>query len=207
MSATEAAALKERIRAAPDPRAKERLQVVLWATSGQHTLAELARLSGRTRSTIQVWRDSFIAGGVVQLLVRETPPGKVSPVAEIKVQTQLQAGLQAGQWRTAGQVAAWMKEAHGIERATKSLYYWLGKVGGALRVPRPCHVKQDPAAVTAFRAGLEQNLEKLELPQDRAGKIWGADEARFGWHTPSRRGWALRGQRVVLAREQRYEWE
>jgi len=87
------------------------------------------------------------------------------------------------------------------------LYYWLGKVGGALRVPRPCHVKQDPAATAAFRTELEANLEKLNLPKDRAVRIWVADESRFGLHTQSRRCWALRGQRVVLAREQRYEWE
>jgi transposase len=83
----------------------------------------------------------------------------------------------------------------------------LGKVGGALRVPRPCHVKQDPAAAAAFRAELEQRLEGLNLPKDRAVKIWVADESRFGLHTQSRRCWALRGQRVVLAQEQRYQWE
>lgn len=207
MSASEAAQLKGRIRAATDPRDKERLQVVSWATSGQHTLADLARLAGRARSTIQVWLDDFAAGGIAQLLAREAPPGKSSPVADATVQAQLQAGLQAGQWRTAGQVAAWLKEKHGIQRAAKSLYYWLGKVGGALRVPRPCHVKQNPAAVAAFRDGLEENLEKLNLPKDRTVKIWVADEARFGLHTHSRRCWALRGQRVVLAQEQRYEWE
>ena len=145
--------------------------MVLWSTSGQHTLAELAWLSGRARSTIQIWLDAFTAGGVSKLLARESPPGSTSPVAEAKVQEQLQAGLKAGRWRTAGQIAAWLKEAHGIERAAKSLYYWLGKVGGALRVPRPCHVKQDPAATAAFRADLEQNLEKLNLPKDRAVKI------------------------------------
>ena len=207
MSATDAAQLKEHIRAATDPRDKERLQVVLWATRGQHSLAALAGLAGRARSTIQVWLDDFAAGGVTQLLERTAPPGKPSPVAEAKVQAQLQAGLKAGQWRTAGQVAAWLKETHGIQRATKSLYYWLGKVGGALRVPRPCHVQQNPVARAAFRAELEQNLEKLDLPKDRPVKIWVADEARFGWHTQSRRCWALRGQRVVLAQEQRYEWE
>lgn len=207
MSAAEAAQLKDQIRTATDARDKERLQVVSWATSGQHTLADLARLAGRARSTIQVWLDDFTAGGVAQLLERGSPPGKPSPIAEAKVQAQLQAGLKAGHWRTAGQVAAWLKEKHGIQRATKSLYYWLGKVGGALRVPRPCHVKQDPAALAAFRAELEQNLEKLDLPKDRPVKIWVADEARFGLHTQSRRCWALRGQRVVLAQEQRYEWE
>jgi transposase len=207
MPAAELAQLKDQIRTATDARDKERLQVVSWATSGQHTLADLARLAGRARSTIQVWLDDFTAGGVAQLLEREAPPGKPSPIAEAKVQAQLQAGLKAGHWRTAGQVAVWLKEKHGIQRATKSLYYWLGKVGGALRVPRPCHVKQDPAALAAFRAELEQNLEKLDLPKDRPVKIWVADEARFGLHTQSRRCWALRGQRVVLAQEQRYEWE
>jgi transposase len=167
----------------------------------------MARLAGRARSTIQVWLDEYTEGGMAQLLEREAPPGLASPVADAKVQEQLQAGLKAGRWRTAGQVAAWLKEAHGIKRATKSVYYWLGKAGGALRVPRPCHVKQDPAAVVAFRGGLEQNLAKLNLPKDRAVKIWVADEGRFGLHTQSRRCWTLRGHRVVMPREQRYEWE
>jgi transposase len=207
MSAAEAAQLKARIRTATDPRDKERLQVVLWATRGQHPLDDLARLAGRARSTLQVWLDDFIEGGLSRLLEREAPPGKPSPVAAAKVQAQLHAGLQAGQWRTARQVAAWLKAAHGIERATKSLYYWLGKVGGALRVPRPCHVKQNPAATAAFRAELEQRLAALNLPKERPVKIWVADESRFGLHTQSRRCWALRGQRVVRAQEQRYEWE
>ena len=207
MSEAEQLQLREQIRAATHPRDKERLQVVHWATSGQHSLAELGRLAGRARSTIQEWLDAFADGGVAQLLARQAPPGQTSPVAKARVQAQMRAGLQAGQWRTAGQLAAWLKEKHGIERAAKSMYYWLGKVGGALRVPRPCHVKQDPAATAAFRAGLEQNLEKLELPKDRPVKIWVADEARFGLHAQSRRCWALRGQRVVLPQEQRYEWE
>lgn len=187
LSAEELAQLKVECRAATAPRDKERLQVVLWSTSGQHSLAELARLAGRSRSTIQIWLDNYTAGGLAQLLRRQPPPGKPSPVAEPTVQAQLQAGLKAGRWRTAGQVAAWLKADHGIERAAKSLYYWLGKVGGALRVPRPYHIQQDPAAAAAFRAELEQNLEKLNLPKDRPVRIWVADESRFGLHIQSRR--------------------
>ena len=199
--------VKQRLRAVTDPRQRERLQVVLWAASGQHTLEDLAQLAGRARSTVQVWLDQFGAGGVDRLLEREAPPGKSSPIGTPEVQAELRAGLQAGRWRTAGQVAAWLQEAHGIKRAAKSIYRWLGKVGGALRVPRPCHVKQDPAATAAFRAGLEQRLEGLGLPKDRPVKVWVADEARFGLHTQSRRCWALRGQRVVIPQQQRYEWE
>src|SRR5271168_248225 len=199
--------LKQRLRAATDLRDKERLQVALWATRGQHTLAELAELAGRARSTIQIWLDCFVAGGVEGLLQREAPPGLTSPLARPKVQEQLQEGLKAGRWRTAAQVASWLEEAHGIKRAAKSLYRWLGKAGGALRVPRPCHVQQDPLATAAFRAELEERLEKLALPKNKPVKIWVADESRFGLHTQSRRCWALRGQRVVIAQQQRYEWE
>ena len=114
---------------------------------------------------------------------------------------------KSGRWRTAGQVAAWLQEAHGIKRAAKSIYRWLGKANGALRVPRPAHVLQNPPASAAFRAELEQRLAKLALPKAKPVKIWVADESRFGLHTQSRRCWALRGQRVVIPQPQRYEWE
>jgi transposase len=199
--------LKQRLRAATDLRDKERLHVALWAASGEHTLEQLAQLAGRARSTIQIWLDHFVAGGVEKLLQREAPPGLSSPLAQPKVQEQFQAGLKAGRWRTAGQVAAWLEEAHGIKRAVKSIYRWLGKAGGALRVPRPCHVQQDPLATAAFRAELGERLDKLALPKDKPVKIWVADEGRFGLHTQSRRCWTLRGQRVVIPQQQRYEWE
>src|ERR1035437_12452 len=62
---------------------------------------------------------------------------QLAPLAEAKVQAQLQAGLQAGRWRTAGQVVAWLKETHGIERVAKTLNYcwekWAARSG--FRVP------------------------------------------------------------------------
>jgi transposase len=207
MGAEQLADLRQRVRTATDPRDKERLQVVLWASSGQHTLEELAELVGRARSTVQIWLDKFEQGGLPSLLQRDAPPGLTSPIGAPEVQAELKDGLKKGRWRTAGQVAAWLKATHGIERAAKSLYYWLGKVGGALRVPRPSHVKKDPAAAAAFRIGLEQALESLGLPKERAVKVWVADESRFGLHVHSRRCWALRGERVVVPRQHCYQWE
>ena len=198
--------LQERLRTTTDLREKERLQVVLWSTQGRYSLEDLAQLASRARSTIQIWLDHFEAGGMARLLARESPPGQSSPLGQPQVQQELVAGLKSGRWRTAGQVAAWLQEAHGIERAVKSIYRWLGKANGALRVPRPAHVLQNPPAAAAFRAGLEQKLEALALPKDKPVKIWVADESRFGLHTQSRRCWALRGQRVVIPQQQRYEW-
>lgn len=64
MSAAERFQLKERIRSATDRRDLERLRVGFGATSGQHSLEQLARLAGRARSPIQVGRDHVTAGGL-----------------------------------------------------------------------------------------------------------------------------------------------
>jgi putative transposase len=207
VSPAQKADLERRFKAADDVRHRQRLQAILLATSGQEGYRDIARIVGCSTSTFALWLNKYLAGGVEELLRRETPPGLTSPIAQPQVQQELVAGLKSGRWRTAGQVAAWLKEAHGIQRAAKSMYRWLGKANGALRVPRPAHVLQNPPAAAAFRAELEQKLEALALPKDKPVKIWVADESRFGLHTQSRRCWALRGQRVVIPQQPRYEWE
>jgi transposase len=177
------AELEKRFKAADDVRHRQRLQAILLATSGQHGYRDIARIVGCSASTFALWLNKYLAGGMEELLRRETPPGLSSPIGQPQVQQELVAGLKLGRWRTAGQVAAWLKEAHGIQRAAKSSYRWLGKANGALRVPRPAHVLQNPPAATAFRAELEQRLEELALPKDKPVKIWVADESRFGLHT------------------------
>ena len=123
------AKLRQNLRVLAHPRDKKRLQMVLWASTGAHTLDDLARRSGRARSTIQVWLAKFQEGGVPGLLDRRTPPGATSPLGTARVQKEIEAGLQAGQWRSAREVADWLKQAHGIDRARKSLYYWFSSNG------------------------------------------------------------------------------
>jgi transposase len=187
------AELEKRFKSTGDVRQRQRLQAVLLATGGQHGYRDIARIVGCATSTFALWLNQFLAGGIEGLLRRESPPGLTSPLAEPKVQQQLEAGLKAGRWRTAEQVAAWLEAEHGIKRVAKSMYRWLGKAGGALRVPRPCHVQQNPQATAAFRAELETRLEKLALPKHKPVKIWVVDESRFGLHTQSRRCWACAG--------------
>jgi len=201
------AELEKRFKSTADVRRRQRLQAVLLATTGRHGYRDIAQIVGCATSTFALWLKGFLEGGVEGLVRRESPPGLSRPIGEPKVQEQLKEGLKAGRWRTAEQVAAWLEEAHGIKRAAKSMYRWLGKAGGALRVPRPCHVQQDPSATAAFREELEERLEKLALPKDKPVKVWVADESRFGLHTQSRRCWALRGQRVVIPQQQCYQWE
>jgi transposase len=207
IAAAEREELRQAFKTLTDPRSRDRVQAVQLATTGQHTHEEIAVLVGRARSTIQQWIDRYEAGGLGRLLEVKKAPGQKSPLQEPVLQAQIQKGLQQGIWRTAGQLATWLEQTHGIRRAVNSLYYWLGKVGGALQVPRPAHVKQDPAARAEFRAHLLDKLQALPLPAGRPVKVWMADECRVGLHTLSRRCWGLRGHRVVVPRQHRYEWE
>ena len=188
------AELRDALKANTDARQRDRMQAIQLATTGRHTHAEIAQLLGKARSTIQVWLDHYQAGQLTRLLERKTAPGKVSELQAPKIQADLQAGLRAGRWRTAGQIAAWLKQTHGIQRAAGSIYYWLGKVGGTLKVPRPAHTKQNPAAQAEFRAHLLKKLQALPVPAGPPVKVWVADECRVGLHTLTRRCWGLRGQ-------------
>jgi transposase len=190
-----------------DPRLRDRLQAIQLATTGRHTHHEIADLLGKARSTIQLWLDLYAAGQLPRLLERKSAPGKASALQRPEVQAQLKEGLQKGRWRTAAQIAAWLAQTHGIKRAAGSLYYWLGKVGGTLKVPRPAHTEQDPAAQAEFKAHLLAKLQALPVPAGKPVKVWVADECRIGLHTFTRRCWSLRGQRVVIPKQQCYQWE
>jgi hypothetical protein len=122
------------------------------------------------------------------------------------VQVGLAAGLREGRWRTGPQMRAWLRATHGITLSKTQGYYWLGKSAGALKVPRPVHVKQDPAAAADFQAHLFEQLGQLNLPAGNRVKVWVQDEARIGLHDPQRRCWGLRGVRVVKPRQQEYQW-
>lgn len=116
------------LESARDTRLRERLQFVLHAATGRNTLEDLARHAGRSRSTIQNWLEKLEAGGVAGLLDRDAAPGMVSPLAGMTIQVQLEAGVKSGRWKSAAEIAAWLKQEHGIERSRKSIYYWIRKV-------------------------------------------------------------------------------
>jgi transposase len=100
--------LREAFKENTDARQRDRLQAIQLAGTGRHTHEEIAHLLGRARSTVQLWLDQYEAGGLPRLLERKCAPGKASELQRPEIQAQLQAGLKAGRWRTAGQIAAWL---------------------------------------------------------------------------------------------------
>ena len=145
LRAMEGAELRRRWRRSRDAREQERLKFLLLAQTGDYTLEELAAELGRARATLQLWLAKYRAGGVAELLKRETSPGVGSPLRAAAVQAELRAGWASGQWRTAEEVAVWLKQAHGIRRARKSIYYWLRRLGVGGKSPDAGAFKQRPA--------------------------------------------------------------
>jgi len=74
-------------------------------------------------------------------------------------------------------------------------------------VPSPAHTEQNPAAQAESKAHQLEKLHALSLPAGRPVKVWVADECRVGLHALTRRCWFLRGQRVVVPKQQCYQWE
>ena len=93
-----------------------------------------------------------------------------------------------------------------MEVALPTVYKYLGKCEARLKVPRPSHAKKDAAAAETFKSKLAAELHKLEIETDRRVRIWVADEMRYGLQPVTRRVWSLRGTRVVVPVEPRYEW-
>jgi transposase len=204
-----AAVIDEKHAAERDGWRKNRLLAVKLAARGEHTSAEVADICGIARGHLFRWLAAVREGGLEALLKRDKPgpregtPRGVNPA----VFEELQSKLKAGEFVTAEEARQWLEEKHGVVRPYATVWRWLKKAGGVLLVPRPSHSKKDPAAAPAFREELAGKLEKLELPEGSKVKLWMMDEARFGLHTEMRRLWACKGQRPVVTRQIKYEWD
>ena len=84
-------------------------------------------------------------------------PGKLTVP---NLQAAIHAGLTAGRRRRARDLQWWLQKEHGIEMGLGGVYYHLGKVGGALKVPRNTHAKNDAAKAEAFKVDLAERLKR-----------------------------------------------
>jgi len=184
---------------------QQRLQALYMAAQGQFTLQQIADAVSAGRSTVARWIKLVRENGLSALL--EWKPGQGAPAQlNAQVQAELVAGLRRGRWRRARDVQRWLREEHQIELGLGGVYYYLGKVGGVLKVPRKTHAKKDAAQAERFKEELAERLGALPLEKDRPVRIWMADEHRFGLISVPRRCWGFRGERVTAPYQTKYDW-
>lgn len=184
---------------------RQRLRVVQMGISGQYTREQIAEVTGSSVRSVGRHAAAFRKGGVSKLLSRDYgggPPPAIQPA----VAGALLEKLRAGEFKRAKEVVAWLGKEHSVELSLKGAYYWLGKCGGVLKVPRKTHAKKDAAAAEAFPRELPQRLAALPLRAGAPMRVWVVDEHRHGLIGTVRRCWALRGQRPLARWQARYEW-
>jgi transposase len=204
-----AARIDELYAREPDGRSKTRLLAMKLVAHGQHTSGAVADLCGISRGRLFIWLKTFQDEGLDALLQRDQP-GPVTGTCRgvpAKVLAALAAKLVTHDFANAEQARRWLKKEHGIARPYTTVWTWLKKCGGVLRIPRPSHSKKAPGADLEFKAQLSARLAALALPMGSAVKVWVMDEARFGLHTALRRVWTLRGLRPVVTKQIKYQWE
>jgi transposase len=184
---------------------RERLLAVKLGLEGELDLETIAKQVGRARASIQLWFKAYREGGVALLLKKGKGIGP-KPWVSGEIATQMSEKLAAGQWRTGEEARQWLEKEHGIVLAPNSIYKVLGKFGGRLKVPRPVHRKKDEKKAEAFKQEVCRRLEALEIPSEKAVRVWVQDEMRFGLQPVTRRAWGLPGVRIVKPVQQRYEW-
>lgn len=193
----------------PDGWRKNRLLAIKLAARGESTAAEIADLCGVARGYLFKWIRAAREGGIEALLTRDKPGPKKGSHRGIapEIIAELEAKLRANDFVTAVHAQRWLEQTHGIKRPYNTVWLWLKKFKGVLLVPRPSHSKKDPAASDSFREELGQRLEDLKINSNSKVKLWVMDEARFGLHTELRRLWGIKGQRPVVTRQIKYEWD
>lgn len=188
-----------------DVRQRERLQTIRMGMSGQYSIADIAEALGRSRAIIWQWANKYRKAGIAGLLERKTAPGNKGKL-EPAVIEEITTGLKEGRWKRAKETRAWLETTHGVKLSLKGVYYWLGKLGGVLKVPRKTHAKKDAAAAESFKEELADRLKALNIPEGKPVRVWMEDEHRYGLISVLRKVWTLRGCKPVSPYQTRYQW-
>ena len=184
---------------------RERLIAIKQALEGEPS-SHIAHDLGRSHQTIQTWLNRFRERGIEGLLSKSSGKGQKSRLTP-EIEEALKAELAKGQWRRAQDAWDWLCENYPEFKELNPLtvYKYLGKCGGRLKVPRPSNPKKDPEKEAAFRKELADNMAKLKLPEKRPVRLWVYDEMRYGLHPLTRRMWSLKGVRAIAPSRRRYK--
>jgi transposase len=185
---------------------RQRLQAILLACDAGRTLPEIASEVGTHRSTLSAWLKCVREHGLEGLLARK-PKGK-GPESWLDeaLAEKFRHQLRAGHWRRAQDARVWLEQHLGKKLSLFTVYKYLGKCAARLKVPRPTHAGQKPAAVETFRQTLRDQLHGKNIPLEQNVHLWVIDEMRFGLQPVTRRMWTLKGVDLVAPVHPRYQW-
>jgi transposase len=193
------------LAACTDVVGQQRLLAMRLALSGQLTAGQIAEQVGISRRQFFNWVNILKEQGVAPLLKRDHKGG-APPKITGRTLAELQAGLKKGRWKRAKEIQHWLRTEQQVKLGLKGVYYWLGKLGGVLKVPRKTHAKKDARQAAEFQQTLFEKLKNLNVAGGKPVRIWVADEHRYGLIPVVRKCWTLRGERPSAPYQTKYEW-
>ena len=184
---------------------KERLIALKMGFNPDNSLEQISEAVGRSIPSIQRWFDKYRSEGLDALLTRNYPGGQPR-VYDKDIEAFLKQGLGVARWNTARQAQEQLEEHFGRSFSYQTVWCWLKKVAGVLRIPRPVHEKGDPRRAEHFKRNFYGKLKALPVPKNKPVKVWFADESRYGLLPHLRRVWTIKGTRPHKLWQSRYEW-
>lgn len=109
----------------------------------------------RLRRVVPVWpggSELLREEGFEALVTRQPGQGALGALNPA-LQKAVGEGLAEGRWRRALDVQRWLAKEHGVTLSLRGVYYYLGKAGGVLKVPRKTHAKKRRGPKPGFQGG------------------------------------------------------
>lgn len=130
--------------------------LALWHLRQGKRIEEVAQLLSVSYRTVQNWLSWYRQGGLVEVLQRVRGHG--SSGAHSAYLTPLQqravfAKVELGEFRTVGEVVAWVQARWGVSYTYKGMHDLLYRHECAPKVPRPQSSKADPQRQEQWKKG------------------------------------------------------
>lgn len=182
-----------------------RLTALMMGFSSSNSLKFIAESIGVSEPTVKRWFAAFRQGGIQAALHRGYGIGRPSTLDD-ELKAYLYKGLQNSRWNTAEQARQELQKRFNRTLTYATVWNWLKKCAGVLRVPRPVHEKRDSAKADAFKRNFLGILKGVPISGKKPVKLWFADESRYGLLPNLRRVWTLKGLRPHKRWQSKYQW-
>lgn len=197
--------VEKALKGSVDCKTQRRLLAIRLGLMGNHTTHEIAKMMKISRASLWKWVWKFQEGGIQGLISDQWDRCGRKPQVEGRLREELLKGLEGGRWKRAKEIQEWLKSDQRVSMSVKGVYYWLGKLGGVLKVPRKTHIRKNAVQVQEFKDQLSEKLHGFRL-EGKKVRVWVADEHRYGLISVIRKCWTLKGHRPTAHYHTKYQW-
>jgi transposase len=188
-------------------RFRDRLRMLWFLKTGEaETIMRAAELCGVSRLTAAEWFRRYETGGIPELLLLKTVPGRKRKIFG-EVEESLKERLsQPEGFASYDEARIWILENHGLDIKYKTVHKTIRyRLKSKLKTPRPSHMKKDEDEEKEFKKEFPTKVFETIYDTNMPVKIFSYDETRLGLTTSLGKRITLPGVRPVAKIQYVYE--